>query len=428
MALRDEPLEYIKEQFDEKDMVLGQFAERVTPATFYEDIFGDMGLTVPVTILGGDERGKKIQPMELSDALEFSALRNDTLMGGCTFLNQWISRRTTQDVYALIIDLDNAYSGTLQAILQREWRNGDKEYAKPTYITNSGTGLHLYYVFDEPIPAYYKQQNALNRVYRALAKQQAQRVYVEEQLQWFGQQFRMVGGGTKYGWEVSAYRYGPRWNPDELAKFYGMDFHFIRRDEPRPEPKREPGQRKKWKRRNGWKTHRGFFDYSLAACRKQTHEGHRYMSMCALSVIAWKSGINRDELQAGLLSLMPDYNRGANRKIHEAEVESAMRTYGPRAMETPRAVLEGWVGWEYKPAIRRNRRKRPAHIQYMNGIRKLKKTIGETVNDGHPSARQTVADYMAAHPTVKNKAAIARATGVSRVTVTKYYAELRPAE
>lgn len=427
MALRDEPMEYIEEQFKEKEAVLGQFAERVTPATFYEDIFGDMGLIVPVTVLGGDERGKKIQPMELGDALEFSALRNDALMGGCTFFNNWISRRSTQDVYAFIIDLDNAYSGTLQAILQREWRGGGGEmYAKPTYITNSGTGLHLYYVFTEPIPAYYKQQNELNQVYRALAKQQAQRVYVEEQIQWYGQQFRMVGGGTKYGWEVSAYRYGPKWNLDDLAKFYGLDFHFIRRDESRPEPKRGPGQRKKRRPRNGWKTHRGFFDYSLTACRKQTHEGHRYMSMCALSVIAWKSGVDRDELRLGLLSLLPDYNRGATRKIHEAEIESAMRMYGPKAMETPRAVLEGWTGWEYRPA-KRNGLKQVEHLEIARMIKTVKKRQGNMKREGKPSARQTVTNYLVAHPSA-TKTEVKNATGLTYPTIRKYYAEVRPAE
>jgi hypothetical protein len=383
-----------------------------------------MGLTVPVTILGGDELGKKIQPMELGDALEFAALRNDTLMGGCTFFNNWISRRSTEDVYAIIVDLDNAYSGTLLATLQREWRGGGGElYAKPTYITNSGTGLHLYYVFTEPIPAYYKQQNEMNRVYRALAKQQAQRVYVEEQIQWYGQQFRMVGGLNKYDWEISAYRYGDKWNSDELAKFYGIDFHFARRDEPRPEPKREPGQRKKRKPRNGWKTHRGFFDYSLAACRKQTHEGHRYMSMCALSAIAWKSGVDRDELRASLLSLMPDYNRGATRKIHEAEIESAMRMYGPRAMETPRTVLEGWIGWEYKPT-KRNHRKRPLHLRLARGTLATLREVGE-VKTGRPSARQSMADYMAANPGAR-KIDVIRGTGLAKSTVYKYYAEVCP--
>lgn len=423
--LRDEPLEYIKEQFEEKNMVFGQFADCVSPYTFYEDIFGDLELIVPITVLS-DDGGKKIQPMTIGDAIAFSACRNDTLMGGVTFLNNWISKKSTRDVYALVIDLDNAYSGIFLKILQDDWKNANgKEYPKPTYIANSGTGLHLYFVFDEPIPGYHKQLHEIDKVYRLLAKDQAVRPYVEEQIQWYGQQFRMVGGMSKNGWEISAYRYGPKWNIDELAKWYGLNFHFIRHDEPRSAAV-TPLPRKKWKRRKGFKTNRAFYDYSLESCRAKTKEGHRYMSMCALAAIAWKCGVSQDELRAGLVSLLPVYNRGAARRIHESEIDSAVKMYHPKAMETPRAILEGWIGWEYKPT-KRNGRSRALHLKIARSTRDILHENWREGN-GRKGKGKIVTEYMKAHPELTNKSAIARATGLSRVTVAKYFAEVKSAE
>ena len=42
--LKDEPIAYIQEQFEEKHEVLSQFGEEVSAWTMYEDIFDDMSI------------------------------------------------------------------------------------------------------------------------------------------------------------------------------------------------------------------------------------------------------------------------------------------------------------------------------------------------------------------------------------------------
>ena len=49
--LQDECLEYIREQYEEKNMVLGEFGEEVSAYTLYEDIFGDTTQQHIVSIL-----------------------------------------------------------------------------------------------------------------------------------------------------------------------------------------------------------------------------------------------------------------------------------------------------------------------------------------------------------------------------------------
>ena len=120
--LKDEELGYIKEQFEEKNAVLDAYGEEVSCYTFYEDIFGDVGLTVPVVFIDDEEEGNHILPMTVEEAMEQCEGRNDMLMGGCTYFNNWISKKSAKDIYSFIIDMDNVYSGTLSIALRDDWR------------------------------------------------------------------------------------------------------------------------------------------------------------------------------------------------------------------------------------------------------------------------------------------------------------------
>lgn len=415
--LRDEPIEYIQEQYNEKNNVLESYGERVNATTLYEDIFGDTDIIIPVVILDENENEKRIRVMSVSDAIVFGECRNDVLIGGCTYFNNWISKKSAKDIYTFIIDYDNAYSGTLLYALQNDWKSATGEpLAKPTYIVNSGTGLHLYFVFTEPIPNYHSMTANLDKLYRELAKQQAKRVYAELQIQWFGQDFRCAGGLNKYNWENTIYRISDKWDIDELARAVGIEgVHFTRYGEKRTQkPKPKTHKRKSTK---GWKTDKAFYSYSLEACKQKTHEGNRYMSMCALSAIAYKCGVSKEQLEADLLSLLPIYNKGAARIVKEKEVVSAMKMYNERAILAPRESLEHWQGWEYHP-IKRNGRKRADHIKLMNYIRE--ELNGNKNWHGRKPKRDIVEQWQQANPNGR-KAACIKDTGLSKPTVYKYW-------
>jgi len=419
--LQDEKLEYIQEQFEEKDMVLSGFGEKVNAWTFYEDVFGDMSLSLPVVILD-EESGKKIQPMELDDAIDFSMSRNDVLLGGVAYFNNWISKKSAKEIYTFIVDMDNVYSGTLQNALRADWKSANGEpFAKPTYIVNSGTGLHLYFVLEEPIPCYRRSLEDIDKVYRQLAIQQSRRVYVNRQVQWFGQDFRMAGGQNKYGWENSVYRIGDKWNIDDLAKAVGVDTHFVRYGEPKQKVQTEQKKRQR-RKATGWKSNKAFYYHTLEGCKDKTHEGHRYTSLCALTVIAWKCGIPLEQLEQDLLSLLPQYNKGAQRQIKEKEVYSALKMYNDKAMQTRRESLEHWQGWEFKP-IKRNGRKRDVHLMGARAIQEINDRVNGTnwrEGNGRKSTKETVLQFRAEHPEA-TKAECIRATGLSKPTVYKWW-------
>ena len=387
--LRDEPIEVIREQYDEKNMILSQYGEQVSAWDLYETIFDDLEQEIPVVIIDEDEN----------------------------------------ENYTFIIDYDNAYSGVLLHALQNNWESANGEpFPMPTYIVNSGTGLHLYFVMTEPIPVYHSMTQNIDKLYRALAIQQSRRVYVQTQIQWFGQDFRCAGGLNKYNWENTVFKVGDKWDIDELGKAVGLeDVHFIRYGEKRQKKK---GERRKRQKIVGWKTDRAFYDYALRNCKEKTTEGHRYLSMCALSVIAYKCGVDQDELESDLESLLPVYNKGAVRQIKPKEIQSALKMYNEKAMATPRESLEHWQGWEYHP-IKRNGQKQRDHLEEARAIRDIRSRRRGEAWDAHNGRKKgsgskadQVIQWRSDHPEGK-KADCIRETGLSKPTVYKWWDEVK---
>ncbi|MCQ4638564.1 MAG: hypothetical protein ACLRH4_16330 [Anaerobutyricum hallii] len=422
--LKDEKLEVIKKEFDQKNMILAQFGECVDGITLYEDVFEDTALVMPVVFIDEDET-KHMVKMSIAEAMEQAKDRNDVLLGGSTYFKEFISKETAKDICAFIIDMDNVWAGVLLSALQNDWNTDKEELPKPTYIVNSGTGLHLYFVFDEPIPHYYCNAEIVDRLYRALAVQQTtKRIYLYKQVQWFGQDFRMAGGLNKYNWRNEVFRVGEKWDIDELARAVGMNnTHFVRYGESRQKQLTQRDRTKNRPKRKGWRCNRGFYDYTFERCWNETKEGTRYMSMCALTVIAWKCNVSLDEVERDLLSLIPKYNEGATRKIKENEVNHALRMYNEKAMLTQRERLEAWVGWGYKP-IKRKGRQQDVHLERARAVQAIDYPDGSWRNkEGRPSKQKIVEKWRWDHlndPTI-TKADCIRETGLDKKTVYKWW-------
>ena len=144
------------------------------------------------------------------------------------------------------------------------------------------------------------------------------------------------------------------------------------------------------------------------------------MSMCALTVIAWKCNVPVDEVECDLLSLIPDYNKNATRKIKPREVKSALKMYNEKAMLTQRERLQDWIGWEYKP-IKRNGRTREKHLERARAVQEIDFPDGQWRNkDGRPTAKAKVAAWRLEHPDGR-KIDCERETGLSRPTVLKWW-------
>ena len=424
--MKDEPLEVIQDQYEQKNMVLAQFGEEVSAWTLYEDIYDDLDTVVPVVVIDeSDEDTKHVVQMSVAEAVEQAEHRNDMLLGGSVYFKAFISKVTAKEIRAFIVDMDNVYAGTLLSALRAEWRTANaEEIPMPTYIVNSGTGLHLYYVLDTPLPCLRRNAEMIDQLYRRLAVlNTTKRVYLVRQVQWFGQDFRIAGGLNKYNWTNTIYQVGGRWNAVALGNAVGLkNVEFAQCGDPPKKPPREKLSKGRVLAREGWRTNRAFYDYTLRTCREKTKEGNRYMSMCALTVIAWKCNVPVDEVERDLLSLIPDYNKNATRKIKPREVKSALKMYNEKAMLTQRERLQDWIGWEYKP-IKRNGRKQEVHLRGARAIQQITDEADGTnwrEGNGRPSAYEKVKAWRIAN-SMGRKADCIRDTGLSKPTVYKWW-------
>ena len=412
--LKDEPLEVQRAQYDSKNAVLEANGEWVSAWTMYEDIFPDMDMVLPVVMIDEEEQ-KHIVKMSIAEAVSACEGRNDVLLGGTSYFNEFISKATAKNIYTLIIDMDNVYSGVLQRAFELDWRReGGEPVPMPTYIVNSGTGLHLYFVFDRPLPCYKSQMAQIDQMYRRLAVlETTKRIFLPSRpsVQWFGQDFRMAGGNGKNGWRNTCFRVGERWNADKLAEAVGLSgVHFNHAGDQKRKGKKniqKDGNGKPYPKRKGYYLNARVYESSVERCEGETKEGNRYTSMCALSVLAWKCRIPRERLEKDLHALLVPYNK------------DAMKMYNEKAMQTPKLRTQDWLGWNFKGA-RRNGRKQETHLILARSQKSVLKKIGEMKPEGRPTAEHTVREWQEANPEGR-KADCIRETGLSKPTVYRWW-------
>lgn len=93
----------------------------------------------------------------------------------------------------------------------------------PTYLVSSGTGIHLYYVFEKPIPMFKNVVKELAKLKKRLTwqawTQGASALSDNVQYESLFQGFRMVGTITKNGARCRAFKVGNKVTIEYLNKY-----------------------------------------------------------------------------------------------------------------------------------------------------------------------------------------------------------------
>ena len=133
-----------------------------------------------------------------------------TIMSPISYFGRQRRGQNARYLYALVFDLDGVYMPQLRDTLHQ--MNKDI-IPKATFIVNSGTGLHLYYVLTEPVPMYPHNQKILKELKYSLTRQIWNRFtssIKEPQMQGVLQGFRVVGSGSKLGRDYPVVAYPRR--------------------------------------------------------------------------------------------------------------------------------------------------------------------------------------------------------------------------
>ena len=316
-----------------------------------------------------------------------------------------------------------------------------------TFVVNSGTGLHLYYVLKEPVPMYPYNQKCLKELKYSLTRQiwnKFTSTIKEPQMQGILQGFRVVGSGSKLGREypVRAFRLG---GPVELARL--LDYI----PDSNGEQQRLEGLMRKsrlslaeakekypdWyerriikkERRGRWTVKRDLYDWWLHRIADEIRVGHRFYGIMTLAIYAKKCGIDEDELRRDAFALLRPYDDMSVEDINrftKDDVVCALEMFNEDYVTFPRDDIAKLSGLTM-PVNKRNWRKQPVHLQGARAIQEINDKANGTnwrEGNGRPkgsgTAQARVYEWRQQHPEGR-KADCHRETGLDPKTVRKWW-------
>lgn len=305
----------------------------------------------------------------------------------------------------------------------------------PTYIVSSGTGLHLYYVFEKSIMLFPNVVKQLQKYKRELTRilWQGYITKLEDNVQYESlfQGFRVVGTITKKGERARAFETGKRVTMEYMNEFVRDEFKtddFVYKSNLTLEQAKEKYPEWYEKRivnkqaKGTWICKRALYDWWKDRIENEAKTGHRYYCMMMLAVYARKSGIDREELEKDAFIFMEKFDKlpaSEDNPFTEKDVIDALQAYDDRYMTYPINSIS-YLTDIHIEKNKRNYRKQKDHIIVMNTMKTLKKQLGEEVKEGRPSKEYIVKEYRKNNPNAKKSQCI-KETGLDKKTVYKWW-------
>ena len=387
----------MQQDFEQKNSLLGSYHQRVAPVDYYSRMFqADYGKT-RVCMLSEAADGHKFRKFHdgMDEALDMAASRSDMYVYPCSFFNDYVNTATLERLYAFTMDLDHICIADIKMLEASHWFG-----LTPTYVVNSGSGLHVVYMLSIPVECYHWTIPLLNQIYKKLKNRfyRPEDGYEVDYGTSLIQSYRLVGGLTKAGNIAAAYRVGQVWGIEQMAAVTGVAWK-----RPGEDTVRQPRVRKDRDNIGMLPSgRRGFYTSTLARVREETPEGNRYMAMFALAVIAYKCRVPVSELERDLYSLLDTFNdRAISSVVRDREIQKAIKGYNRKAKFAKADKLEEWLGFAFARKTKRNYQSRDAHLQLARKSRNDKQRaqkIGQLLaylND-HPQASNTELSEMLA--------------------------------
>lgn len=368
------------------------------------------------------------------------------LMAPADYYGRKPLQETIGRLYAIAIDVDDMRPEKLEETIKYDFFG-----FKPTYIVQSGTGMHFYYILDYPLPMLYSYRPKIRHLKMALAKYfvnaDVSYSHTKPDPQEWDKQFRVVGSKSKVsGRFVNAYKVGDIWKIEDLV-------HLVNKGRPNEkigefeswELKGKSGMtRAEWlaktaeikkEREEKYGTKkmsiggRGFYDSWTERILDDESLGSRFHRTCILYSDAAFCGIPFSEVDDfATKTLYHYYNQPQVAKGNPflmSDIKSASKFYNSaeRYKSFSLNTIEDMTGIRL-PRAKRNGNSRAVHCAMMRATKEIKKKMGLIDSDGRPTAEQTVRDFLQDHPDAK-KVEVIRETGLSKPTVYKWYDKIK---
>lgn len=439
---------------------LNTYCDKISPYDFYRSIFPEGSLeqkgiyekgkynAIAITLPRAKDV-KKVKRYTITDDLEGINLlcQSDLfcLMSPITYAGKSRKSINARFMYALAIDLDGikmknvngAPIGMADLFYQFDGHGPSNYLPLPTYLVSSGTGLHLYYVFEQPIPLFENivEQLAIlkNRLTWMLWTQGVSNLKDKVQYESLFQGFRVPGTITKRATRAQAYivdqgkkitiEYLNQFVPEEyqVKSFtYKSNLTLQQAKEEYPEwyEKRIVQKKKK----GHWICKRDLYDWWKRRILSGAEEGHRYWCVMTLATYAVKCDISRDELEKDaldLLAFLESKTTEQDNHFTEDDILAALDAYDDSYITYPIDTIVHRTGIPIEKN-KRNGRKQSTHLKMArSNLEILNEERGQALQ-GRKDKRDIVQEWRKKHPDGRKVDCI-RDTGLTKPTVYKWW-------
>lgn len=450
-----------KQLYKLKNDILQERFEQVTPDAFYRDIFpegclGERGnrevrrpniiFTKTVTEDGKTYARNTIVFDDLKE-LEEAVGAEFAITSPVSYRGRNRTAANAHHLWGFCIDLDGVGLDQLRDLL---FQIQNDVLPTPTYLVNSGHGLHVYFVLEEPIPLHQYLHQPLNDFKHGLTKivWNAYTSFIDtekRQFQGIFQGFRMPGSQSKLGkrYPVVAFRVGNKTSIDALNEYIEDKYRLTALSAyqtPLEEAKEKYPEwyqrvvvegsrsRKKWDiagKVHGDNPH-ALYDWWMDKVRTGAFDGNRYNCIAVLVTFAVKCDIDKDKVLTDALDLVPWLNSltetmknpFTKQDVYDAFTyfDDSFATYSIKAIEARTQIqIE---------RNKRNGRDQELHLKIARSTRDILHPDNSWMGAGRPkgsgTAQEKVAAFRAEHPEA-SVTEVARALGISRTTVYKWW-------
>ena len=427
----------------------GARPEPTSAVDFYDDLFGDYleeHKDSPVDYKSG-EYGAILVEVGTDNCHRYTITRGQStlyekidssddfcIMSPISYAGKARKGKNARELFALVIELDSLTPDAIDRyIWEGLYRASAKDYLVPTYIVCSGTGIHLYWCFERPIPLYQRVYEQMTKIKRFLVpfvwneKTSSRDVQVEPIVQ----PFRVVGSKTKSGKITVAFKTGGKYTIETWNRFFPKELQLnvyrkstcslaeakekfpvwyngrIEKGLPRKHYQRNPAIYYDWLKK--------ILDYA--------RPGHRYFCLENLASLACQTDISEEQLLSDCKKLQAAFNKRDSNLFTDKDVECALKTFYDKEQNAWRRTVEFVSARCAIPLTRARRNKRPQaeHLKISRYILELKNPNGEWRKKPRTKPKQAlVQEWRASHPG-ESQRACARDLGISRNTVSKHW-------
>lgn len=393
---------------------------------------------IAVAIEQGKKQAKRYTITDDLDVIADMAASDDfCIMSPISYVGKNRSSSNARFMYALAIDLDGIETLDQWQFFMKQIENGHEMLSfvwglpRPTYLVSSGTGIHIYYVFEKPVALFPSVVIELEKLKKRLTwqawTQGASSLHEKVQYESLFQGFRVVGTITKKGDRCCAFRVGEKVTIDYLNKYVpdqyrALNLQYKSNLSLEEAKKNYPGWYEKriiQKQPKGtWIANKAVYDWWIRKIKEGANQGHRYWCVMTLATYAKKCGVPRKQLEEDAYGLI-DFLNTRGDEFTEDDVLHALEAYTDSYITYPIDTIVTRTGIAIEKN-KRNGRKQAVHVRFMNVQRSFKVELGECTNGGRPNKSEIVKKWRFLNPDGK-KADCIRETGLSKHTVYKWW-------